>query len=950
LSEGQGFNYLSDALRRAALQIGLTRPTPPQVEASPKIAAGENVLVVAPTGSGKTEAALLPVLNRILNEGKKKSGISLLYLTPMRALNRDLLRRLSVLCESLGLTVEVRHGDTPHSVRNRQSQKPPDVMISTPETLQALLPGRRMRENLSGLRAVIVDELHELVESKRGVQLSVGLERLKEVAGNFQLIALSATLGSPLKAAEFIFGGSPPKVVQAMTEKEYRFVVRCPTPDEDDYAVSESTYSPLDLACRLSHIDRLIEAHKSTLIFVNSRTLAEMLGEKLLRLRNDVGVHHGSLPREERERVESAFKAGELRALVCTSTLELGIDVGSVDLVIQYMSPRQVTSLVQRVGRSGHRLGRVSEGELVSVSPEDVLESCAAILEARKGRLEETVYYENSLDVLAHQVAGYLMDFGEMDGHQILSRLRKASPYRTLSDEAFWKVVKYLSEIRKVGTAGERLFRTRGTREYYYQNLSMIPDETRYEVVDLATNERIGILGEEFVLLRARVGVHVILKGRVWQVEKIADDRKIFVTSVDDPLAAVPGWDGEMLPIPKGLAESVGMLRKKVLAAIQELGPANAVTSLTAELPAEMESVKKVVEEIDEHRLMGAPVPSDDLILVEGFGKYLVLHMCFGERVNRAFGFSVEELLSRRGLVRLWWMDGYRVLFELTAETEELGLESLSKQIFDISPDELEKLYSVAAQRNFPFPGRVKTIAERFGAISRGKYISHPNLCSLPTRFESTPIYDEALQETGRDLIDMENAKELLRRVSVGAVRVATFQARERPTPIAYHILYKYLDTPETVAPDQLAKSTVQKMKIMAMSTAVELLCMKCGTSSGVTTIGKLRDEPTCSSCCSSLLTPLYWGGAEPVALLRKKLAGESLTEEERNEVARLRRAADLVLSYGKRAVVALSVYGIGPQTASRILAKMPEEDDEFYRELLDAKLRFISTRPYWRD
>ena len=257
-----------------------------------------------------------------------------------------------------------------------------------------------------------------------------------------------------------------------------------------------------------------MEAHKSTLIFVNSRTLAEMLGEKLNRLRGDVGVHHGSLPREERERVENAFKEGQLKALVCTSTLELGIDIGSVDLVLQYMSPRQVTSLIQRVGRSGHSLRRTSEGVLITVSADDMLESAAAIEEAKSGRLEETRPYENSLDVLAHQIAGYLMDYDSVERRLILAEVRKAHPFRNLTEEAFQRVVDYLDQLRKLRVDGTKLVRTRGTREYYFQNLSTIPDETRYFVVDVANNQTVGILGMEFVLLQAKVGLHFILKGQ----------------------------------------------------------------------------------------------------------------------------------------------------------------------------------------------------------------------------------------------------------------------------------------------------------------------------------------------------------------------------------------------------------------------------------------------------
>ena len=939
------FESLAPAVRGFLAETGIMEPTPPQAKAWPLVSRGEDVLVVAPTGSGKTEAALLPLLSRLVLEGHGE-GISLLYITPMRALNRDMLKRLQAWCAKLGLTVDIRHGDTPQAQRAKQSAHPPDVMVTTPETLQAILPGRRMRENLSHLKAVVVDELHNLVESKRGVQLCVGLQRLKKVAPRFQLVALSATVGTPEVAASFLFGQGARTIVKADAPKEFTYAIEYPVPDPAGRSAAKETYSAPDLAARLTRINALIDSHTSTLIFVNSRTVAEMMGEKLARLRSDVGVHHGSLPREERERVEQAFKSGELKALVCTSTLELGIDVGSVDLVVQYMSPRQVTSLVQRVGRSGHSLGRVSKGVLVTVSADDILESAASIQSAAQGKIEPTRPYSNSLDVLAHQIAGYLMDFETMESDRMLAEVRKAAPYKDLSEDAFLRTASYLSELRKLRFDGRSLSRTRLTREYYYENLSMIPDETRYLVVDVSTNQTVGILGEEFVVLRAKVGVHFIIKGKVWQIEQISDDRKIYVTPVEDPLAAVPGWDGEMLPIPFELAVETGRLRREISEALDQGN--EAVERAEKRIPGEAAARALVVDEIAEHKKMGAPVPSDRLVLFEGFGKYLVVHLCFGESVNRTFAYVFEEILSRRGLVRVWWLDGYRLLLELTTDTEELDLNSIAQELMGLTPEQLEGTYAVAAQRNFPFPARVKFVAERFGALKRGKLIAHPNLCSLPTRFEKTPVFEEALQETGRDLIDMKRGKQVLTEVANGRIAVETFQAGERPTPIAYNLLYRYLEVPEAVAPDSLGKSSYQRMKASIFGTEVSLLCVKCGADQGQTTVGDLSEEPRCSRCGTGLLVPCYWGSAKLADLVRKREAKAQLSEEERSELSRARRGADLVLSYGKKAVVAQTVYGIGPQTASRILAEMRDDEEAFYRDLLEAKIRFVTTRQYW--
>ncbi|HMD78885.1 MAG TPA: hypothetical protein VKF39_02760, partial [Nitrososphaerales archaeon] len=533
-----------------------------------------------------------------------------------------------------------------------------------------------------------------------------------------------------------------------------------------------------------------------------------------------------------------------------------------------------------------------------------------------------------------------------MDASVLLKEVRKAAPYRDLTEEAFMKTATYLAQLGKIRFDGKTFSRTRLTRDYYYENLSMIPDETRYLVVDVSTNETVGILGEEFVLLRAKVGVHFVCKGKIWQIEQIADDRKIYVTPVEDPLAALPGWDGEMLPIPYGLALETGRLRREISEALDK--GEEAVEKAAAKIPGDAAAKALVLDQISEHKKMGAAVPSDKLVLFEGFGKYLIIHLCFGESVNRTFALTFEEILSRRGLVRVWWLDGYRLLIELTADTEDLDLKAIAKELMGLTPEELEGTYAVAAQRNFPFPARVKFVAERFGALKRGKLIAHPNLCSLPTRFEKTPIFDEALQETGRDLIDMQTSKEILLAVANGGIAVETFLAGDRPTPIAYSLLYRYLEVPEAVAPDSLGRSSYQRMKASIFGTDMSLLCMKCGADQGPTTVGDLPEEPKCSTCGSGLLAPCYWGTGKLYDLVKKREEKAALNEEERGELSKARRSADLVLSYGKKAVVAQTVYGIGPQTASRILAEMREDEEAFYRDLLEAKIRFVTTRQFW--
>ncbi|MCW4052482.1 MAG: DEAD/DEAH box helicase, partial [Candidatus Bathyarchaeota archaeon] len=381
------FNLLAKPIQDLLSDLGFSEPTEPQKKAFPLVLQGENLLLIAPTGSGKTEAVLLPTFSRLLSESEKQ-GISVLYITPLRALNRDMIKRISSMASKLDLKVEVRHGDTEAKIRRRQAIHPPNLLVTTPETLQAILPGSRMREHLRHVQCVIVDEIHELVAEKRGTQLSVALERLVELTGNeFQRISLSATIENSNEAAKFVAGNNRSiRIVEVSPPKGYTYRIENPVPSTSDYDLADKLNTTPEAAARIRRMLSLVRKHTSTLIFVNSRTNAELLGHRFSLLTDDIAIHHGSLSKEERKRIEDEFKAKILKAIVCTSTMELGIDIGQVDLVIQYLSPRQVGSLIQRVGRSGHRLDLVSKGVIITAFSEDALESLSAIKRALKGQ------------------------------------------------------------------------------------------------------------------------------------------------------------------------------------------------------------------------------------------------------------------------------------------------------------------------------------------------------------------------------------------------------------------------------------------------------------------------------------------------------------------------------------------------------------------------------------
>ncbi|NWF87562.1 DEAD/DEAH box helicase [Candidatus Bathyarchaeota archaeon] len=950
------FGLLAKPIREALAELGFRELTLPQIMAVPPILNGENVLLIAPTGSGKTEAVLLPIFSKLI-ESEEKNGIAVVYVTPLRALNRDLLKRLSFWASRLGISVEVRHGDTELKLRRKQAISPPQMLVTTPETLQAVLPGTRMREHLSHVCYVVVDEVHELAGSKRGVQLTIALERLYDLIGKeFQRIGLSATLGNPDEVAQFIAGTNRSiSIVQASLAKAYRYHVENPSPMEADYDLAGKLRTAPEAAARIRRLIELVDNHKSTLIFVNSRTNAEMLGHKFTQLgRTDIAVHHGSLSKEERIQIEDEFKAGVLKAIICTSTLELGIDIGNVDLVIQYLSPRQVSSLIQRVGRSGHRLDMLSKGVIITAFSDDTLESIASTRNAYENRIEPVLIHENALDVLAHQIVGILMDKENVSINELLAMLRRAYPYRNFTKEMLLDVIYFLESLNEVRIEGETLRKTAKGRRYYYENLSMIPDEKRYPIINVISDRKIGTLGDEFMSLRARVGLNFIVKGKVWRIVQIEEETgTVYVVPSEDPLAAIPGWDGEMLPVPFDLAQETGKMRGEIAEMLKRTRKAEpALANLAEKFGTDQSVLVDVAKEVEQHLREGAPVPTHNCILIEAYDKYIIIHACFGEIVNSTLGGVFDSVLSDRELIVGWWNDGYRILIEASRNLSPKEVEKLPTTLFSLTDEQVDEAFNDYLEAKFPFSYKMKFVGERFGALPRGKTMGPERQSQLLAQFKDTPIYDETLREAMVEKVDINKAKEIMRNIREGKIKVSTLYRVEKPTPLAYHILAKYSDVSELMAPEQILLSNIDKMKKAIEARTAKLLCMSCGEWTAEKKIKELLEHPSCDKCDSKLLALLYpsQDSNRLRELLKKRREAIQFSEEELKELTNARRTADLILSYGKKAIIALEVKGVGPETAFRILGKMHPKEEEFYMDLLKAKIQYLRTREYWEN
>src|SRR2546426_735335 len=852
-------------------QAGIEHLNEMQNLSIPRIRSGSNLLIVAPTGSGKTEAALLPVLQG-LSSGTG-AGIRALYITPLRALNRDMIDRVQRLVSSTGLSAAVRHGDTPPSERRKQAAAPPDILITTPETLQAILPGKLMQRHLKNVKYVIIDEVHQLAADRRGIQLAVALERLRSVAGGFQRIGLSATVGHPGSIAALFGGENPLEILAAPLEKQYEYRVEWPRPIDKDFETAQDFYITPEAAAGLSAIDDTLDESRSTLVFVNARPLAELLGSRLSMLRQDVAVHHGSLPREERERVEAGFKGGDIKGLVSTSTLELGIDIGTVDQVVQYNSPRQVTSLIQRVGRSGHKLDRTSRGLVLAVSSDDAIESLAAVQAARDQDLEPLHVHRLALDVLAHQIVGAALDQGgTAPWSEVLSTIRSSEPFRELEDLQADRVAEFMAHLGNLRQEGDKIRVTPKGRRYYFDNLSTILDER------------------------------------------------------------------------------VGRIRKEIDARLDRESVANAVEHFEKAWPINKTGARRLVEEHANHRKSGAPVPTDNRIVVEAFDRFLIVHSSFGEVVNVTLGDLIEELLARKHLVRFWWTDPYRILYELVADTRELDVEALVDNLLRIDDETLEGGLQALLTDHLPLGYYMKGIVERFGAIRRGLTVGEGDLRSFEVRFANTPIYDEAVREALLLHADFTRVREIVRKIRSGEIEVVIHRSEETPTPLAYPILRRYVEAPELFSPEAEREEILDRMRLHLSSEPVHLLCFECGHFHEEVRIGQMPDHPECANCKSRLLTVLGWAAWTVRDAYARRMRKLDLTDEERKLLTRSKQVADLVAVYGKRAVYANSVYGVGPTTASKILAKMQDTEKEFLNDLFEAKLKYVTTRPYWNE
>ena len=817
------------------------RPTEAQAQAWPAIASGENVLVSAPTGSGKTLAAFLWGLDRLVADPGRGR---LVYVSPLKALSYDVEKNLRAPLKGIGgdISVAIRTGDTPQKERQAMLRKPPDVLITTPESLYLMLTSKA-REFLVDTDSVIVDEIHAVARTKRGAHLALTLERLEHVSSHeVQRIGLSATQRPLEEVGRFLVGtGRRCKIVDAGVRKPLDLKIHVPVQDmrePDAHDVTDPAVGGMGTAAGggdlvgdglggssavasrsiwpaiYPELLELVKQHRSTIIFVNSRRGAERLAVRLNELASEgldkpvhlARAHHGSLAREERLVVEDLLKSGELPCLVATSSLELGIDMGAVDLVIQVESPKSVTAGLQRIGRAGHNVGDVSRGRIFPKFRADLLECAVVVKRMRDGDIEPTVVPRNPLDVLAQQIVAMTATGDEWKVPELHEVVRHAHPFAELGRPLLDSVLDMLdgrypseefAELRPriVWDRVEDTVRARkGALQLAVTNAGTIPDRGLYGV-HLPDGRRVGELDEEMVY-EARPGQTFLLGASTWRIEEITRDR-VIVTPAPGAPGAVPFWRGDGIGRPKELGEAIGAFARESV----ERDPAE----LAAEYDLDQSAANNLSTYLREQRDATRVVPSDRTIVIERFrdeiGDWrLCVLSPYGGRVHAAWALALSaRIRDEFGLESdaIWSDDG--IIVHLPDADEPPGAELVL-----VAPDELEELVVRELSGSALFGARFRENAARALLLPRARpgkrtplwqqRLKAQSLLEVAKRYGQFPIVLETYRECLRDVFDLPGLEALLQGLHTRELSLVEVETG-RASPFASSLLFDYVAT-----------------------------------------------------------------------------------------------------------------------------------------------------------
>lgn len=743
-------SVLSRHLERLVEERGWVEFTEAQKLAIPEVKAGKNVLLIAPTGIGKTEAALLPILDMALQEDIEP--VAILYITPLRALINDIVLRINWWASKLGMRVARKHGDVPTSEKAKRLKKVPHILVTTPESLEIDLDwASKFRGYYKNVKWVIVDEVHELVQSKRGVQLSILLERLKRITGrDLQIIGLSATVSQPEIVADFLFGSS--KRERAILELESKKPIEI----ELEY-VDDSSENAWVEAAKIIH-ERV---EPPSLVFVNSRFTAERLYEVLEKLgMQDILVHHSSVSKHVRSSAEKLLREGRLTAIVCTKTLELGIDIGDVKKVVQFRPPGNVSTLLQRIGRSGHRIDNVSRGVVVNVGVLELLESLATSLLAVRGEMEKPKIFNKPLDVLARGVMGMCMQEPGITAEEVYRVIKGAYPFRDLKYEELLNVIKYLvdngvltreGEGYKLGSTFFKIWsfnhdlqgKKWWSREFseFFSTISVRDSfSVRYK------GKSIGDVDSYYVYRFLRVGDSIRLSGRLWRVVEIDDNlMRVEVVPSEDSSGEVPMWRGEGVRRSRLLSEEVGEVLEKIRSRNFKL-PRNVQMSINT-----LEVLKKFT------RLQGdskVPLPTRGEMIVERYGDETFFLYWMGQDTAETLAQIISYIISSSKTLNVATKSSFAGFSVKARDVDPL------KVLLSLEPERISELLERAVERSPLTYAVLKEVQVSFGKTGK------------VDPYRDRLLFEEAKKQAITLFFDAKGAVEFLEKIKRGDIRV----------------------------------------------------------------------------------------------------------------------------------------------------------------------------------
>jgi ATP-dependent helicase Lhr and Lhr-like helicase len=888
-----------------------------QQKALPIIARRINCLLVAPTGSGKTEAAVLPVVSMLSTGPRLQGKIRVVYITPLRALNNDVFRRIVRYAESENLRVEIRHGDTTTKAKKKIVESPPDILITTPESLGVVLSSERMVLALRNLEWIIIDEVHELIANERGAHLSIGLERLQGASSErVTRIGLSATVGNLAQAGKFISG----------TNRKHAILLDRSGREYDVHLEYVQGSFP-----KVAHfiIEYIVSnrINGSVLLFTNTRDEAEYLATVLKNQSEvTVDVHHGSLSREMRQETEQRLRVGDAGVIVCTSSLELGLDIGSIDLVMHYGSPRQVSKLLQRVGRSRHQQTFNAKGLIVTNNADDELEALAIISRMKKGSIEEQTMHVNALDVVAHHLVGLcLQSKGLIELSKAFDLITKAYPFSQTSIYDIESCIEILDNNSIVKFDREaRTYRRRiKAYRYYFDNLSMIPHVLKFEVIDSITKRKVGTLDQQFVEDYAEKGNVFVLKGTQWRI--ISIDEKRMLVNVE-PLRGVainvPYWVGEMIPVDSTTAQEVGTLRQHAMRRMLKLSNQVLQNSIST---------------------LGVIPDSNNIVIESSITKNtLVVHSMFGTKVNNTIACLLSTILSSQlGYMVETRSDPYRIMLTSNARIGKAHLENVFRESF-----EFESVIIASFTGTHIMNWKVWAVAKRFGMVSKDALYDKKVARLIYERYSKTPISKESIRELMHDKYDIERTTKVFQSIQKGCCRIhwnEVIDFSDLAQPILEHHA-KFSANPLSVE-----RGIIELVKERLEKTKHRLICIRCAKWERTIDTLQIPEILFCPVCRSRLITATFWSDNELAKIISKRLKGSKLQPEEEHRFDRAWKVASLINNFGKKALIVLAGYGVGADAAARILRNYVD-DEGIYKSVYEAERQYVMTRGFWND